>query len=464
MTNRINKEKNRYSCSNKFRIQNNQNYCKDYSLKYNICNLLPQVSKYSTLNLIEDLKGEIQKYPEILSQIFPNRYKYNHKQFSLFWRGGRNINYISKLLAKSKNEKNFSLDERDLDLLEEHFKRKFGNRVTNYYHIINQYKNSKISLIIFIELIELELGKISGDVKVTYGELARILGRHENYVYHIRKYILSQNNRRYNPNYKFDLETLKDFKTNLRIIFRNKARNSLSYIDKYIQLNPDLKEYLYEKVTIKNPHFFKTIDCEKKAYWFGFLCADVKITGKKYGYMIRLELATSDRERLIKFANAIGFDVERITDRKRWYYDKNGILKLKKSSYIQYKSRSMLQDLLKNGLSTSASNRGLPNFVWNLNNSNLALAFLLGFYDGDGSWFGGYSAEIYSSNKEILIQIKRAFQIEYPVRKTKNKVVDSFTGEIIHRAAYRITLGVKLFEKMIKSYDGSMKRKRPSEF
>ncbi|MHA1235249.1 MAG: hypothetical protein ACTSQL_09230 [Promethearchaeota archaeon] len=41
-------------------------------------------SKYSTLDLIEDLKREIQKHPEILSKIFPNRYKYNHKQLSLF--------------------------------------------------------------------------------------------------------------------------------------------------------------------------------------------------------------------------------------------------------------------------------------------------------------------------------------------------------------------------------------------
>lgn len=367
-------------------------------------------------------------------------------------------------MAKSENEENFALDEKDLYLLEEQLRYNFGNQASNCYYLIKQYKDSKISLKTFIGLIELELGKISSDIELTYGELALILGRHKDYIYHIRKYILSQNNRRYNPNYKFDLETLKEFKINLIVIFRNKARNSLSYIDKYIQLNQDLKEYLYEKVTIKKPHFFKTIDCEKKAYWFGFLCADVKITGKKYGYMIRLELNTSDRERLIKFAKVIGFDVERIKDRERWYYDKNEELKLKKSSYIQFKSRSMLQDLLKNGLSTSASNRGLPNFVWNLNNSNLALAFLLGFYDGDGSWFGGCSAEIYSSNKEILIQIKRAFQIEYPVRKTKNRVVDGFTGEIIHRAAYRITLGVELFEKMIKSYDGSMKRKRPSEF
>ena len=123
----------------------------------------------------------------------------------------------------------------------------------------------------------------------------------------------------------------------------------------------------------------------------------------------------------------------------------------------------MIGDLLKNGFSSSANNRGLPDFVWT-SKEKLALAFLLGFYDGDGSWFGGRSAEIYSSNKELLIQIKQAFKIEYPVRKTKNQVVNDLTGQIVHRAAHRISLGADLFERMIDSYDYSMERKRPPRF
>ena len=59
------------------------------------------------------------------------------------------------------------------------------------------------------------------------------------------------------------------------------------------------------------------------------------------------------------------------------------------------------------------------------------------------------------------IQIKQAFKIEYPIRKTKDQVVDDLTWQIIHRAAHRISLGAELFEEMISSYDGSMERKRP---
>lgn len=62
------------------------------------------------------------------------------------------------------------------------------------------------------------------------------------------------------------------------------------------------------------------------------------------------------------------------------------------------------------------------------------------------------------------IQNKQAFIIEYPVRKTKDQVVDDLTGQIIHRAAHRISLGAELFKEMIGSYDGSMERKHPPRF
>lgn len=44
------------------------------------------------------------------------------------------------------------------------------------------------------------------------------------------------------------------------------------------------------------------------------------------------------------------------------------------------------------------------------------------------------------------------------------QVVDDLTGQIIHRAAHRISLGAELFEEMRGSYDGSMERKRPPRF
>ncbi len=398
----------------------------------------------------------------MLSLIFPSRYKYNHKQLSLLWRRGKNINYVSKLLAKIKNERNFSLDEIDLNLLEQNLSRKFGNRVRNCYYIIRQYKDSKISLKLFIELIELELGKISGDIEVTSGELANILGKHTDYIYHIRKYILSQTSRRYNPNYKFDLETLEEFKAALRMHLKEKAKVSISFIEKYINLNPDLKEYLFERVTIKNPHYFELIDTKEKVYWFGFIFADALIK-KKYRYTFKFELNSLDRERLVKLADLIGLDTERIKDRKRIYHDANGNLKIKEYSYIQFKSKRMIEDLLRNGYSSSVMGAGLPEIIKRAN-EDMALVFLLGFFDGDGTWYGGRSAEIYSSNKMILMDIKKKFKIKYPIRTTKEPVIDKLSGKKIHRAAHRLTLGADLYEKMMRNYANRMKRKRAPQF
>jgi len=58
-----------------------------------------------------------------------------------------------------------------------------------------------------------------------------------------------------------------------------------------------------------------------------------------------------------------------------------------------------------------------------------------------------------------LKSIKQTFKIEYPVRKTKDQVIDDLTGQIIHRAAHRISLSAELFEETIRSYDGSMELK-----
>ena len=478
MTNTNIKKDNQQSCSNTSISRKKHNSCeRDYSIfnkiKYNIDMTnknvkednnygVIQESEYSTLDLIEDLRLEIQKYPEILFQLFPHRYRYNHNQLSLFWRGGKNINYVIKLMAKFKNKINFSIDNKDLEMLEKRLRGRFGNRASNCFHFIKQYKFKQRNFKIFIESMKKELGQISGDIKVTYGELAILLGKHEDYIYSLRKYILNPTNRRHNPNYKFDLETLQEFKVALRILLKEKTKNSLSFINKYINLNPDLKEYLFERVTIKNPHYFNSIDTIEKTYWFGFICADALVK-QKYRYTFKFELSSLDRERLVKLAGLLGYDIERIKDRKRRYYDDNGKLKIKEYSCIQFKSKRMIEELLGNGYSSSAMGTGLPEIVKKAE-EDIALAFLLGFFDGDGSWCGGRSAEIYTSNKMFLMEIKKKFKIEYPIRTTKKALIDKYSGEIIHRASHRLTLGANLYEKMMRNYPYSMKRKRAPQF
>lgn len=94
----------------------------------------------------------------------------------------------------------------------------------------------------------------------------------------------------------------------------------------------------------------------------------------------------------------------------------------------------------------------------------IALAWLLGFYDGDGTYVSGRHAMIYSSNKKLLDEIKSLFGIENQVRTsydfTKDELIElrEIKGT---KNVYALTLGPSMFDFMMESYDRSMARKRP---
>jgi hypothetical protein len=100
---------------------------------------------------------------------------------------------------------------------------------------------------------------------------------------------------------------------------------------------------------------------------------------------------------------------------------------------------------------------------------NIALAFLLGFYDGDGTLDkrgNQISARIYSSNKMFLDQVKEAYGIENDVHiNTKPGEIRYIFGEpVVSRGYYLLTLGVNVFIGMLKSFSDSMQRKRSLEY
>jgi len=93
----------------------------------------------------------------------------------------------------------------------------------------------------------------------------------------------------------------------------------------------------------------------------------------------------------------------------------------------------------------------------------VALAFLLGFFDGDGYYSGVKSARIYANSKQFLEHIKDLFNIKNRVceDKTPGETLWVFDEIYISKGMYSLALGPKLFEKMLKSYNLSMQRKRP---
>lgn len=108
----------------------------------------------------------------------------------------------------------------------------------------------------------------------------------------------------------------------------------------------------------------------------------------------------------------------------------------------------------------------LTNIEWWLTTpGQVALAFLLGFYDGDGSYKGGRKAVIYASSKPFLKQIKELFEIENRILTCKEPGEEAlvFDHKYISSGFYSLALGPKLLDMMMNSYEYSMERKRPQD-
>lgn len=113
--------------------------------------------------------------------------------------------------------------------------------------------------------------------------------------------------------------------------------------------------------------FFKDIDSESKAYWLGFLLADVTISGTT----ISLWLHRKDAGHLAKFRSAIG-GTHPITE-----YAYRGA----PSSRIYLRSAIMVGDLYRHGVTANKSFTASPPEIM----PDLRRHFWRGVFDGDGN-------------------------------------------------------------------------------
>ncbi len=94
----------------------------------------------------------------------------------------------------------------------------------------------------------------------------------------------------------------------------------------------------------------------------------------------------------------------------------------------------------------------------------VAHAWLLGFYDGDGTHNGGFSALVRSSSKKLIQEIKFLFGSPNKVltlREPGSKVM-AFDRLITSKGFFGLTVGTDVFKRMLLSYKDSMLRKRPN--
>ena len=433
----------------------------------------------NTKNLIEALQNELKYYSEEIAEILPNRVeKYKDYWLSTIW--GYSKKYVNTLKKELKRNPNKKINEFAIKKLRENLELELGDNITRCKLILNLYQENKISGFEFLNRLRSEMGRVSGQIPITFEELGYILVGSTRFIPHIWDRINYSTRKNYNPDYKFTLERLTQFKENLKIILGKNAQECLKLIERYIRTNPDLKEYKNQQYRVENPHIFEELNEVDKLYWFGFLCADGWFIEKTQ--RLGFELAKKDKERLEEYVKFIGLPQDRIKERIKYTEDKSGNITSNDMCYVIFICKPLINKLLEYGFRDTTSKtepklKQLPPTITNLiseakmealqgqfisNNINLmkipelkywcytksgklALAWLLGFYDGDGHHMGGRSASITSSSIPFLKQVKQAFMIRNQVREYK------FPS---------LSLGPDLFDAMMYSFRYSMLRKR----
>ncbi len=447
-----------------------------------------KLQSYSTIKFIQDLFNELESQPEALAKIFPERvYHFSDVDLSQFWKGNDKFIEGKKYYKQNQNPM-YEIKENDLNILKEKSINTFGAKSIGLIEITRQYKSDEITMFEFIDKFKNELGRISGEVKVSKTELSFLFGMAHNYISTISKRLEDRDNPNFNPSFAFSKEVLGGLVDNLSV-FKFSFRKVLDIIERFISLNPDLKEYSGQQYTITNPNFFSDIlQSPTVAYWFGFLCADGYVSNVRNNYEIGVDLSIKDEDHLKKFGELVGFDESRILYRVR-IQCYNSEIKVYKTNEVKFSCKSMYNALTELGLSELKSDRisVLPiikeairlakkeaeniDVPWSETSyGKVAHAWLLGFFDGDGRYngrtnprAGKYSAQIYSVSRDILEEIKNLFGIRNEVRVKVNPGDKMFVFDklVISKGFYRLTLGPDVFKRLLQSYTNSLDRKRP---
>lgn len=325
-----------------------------------------------------------------------------------------------------------------------------------HIQIMTVKKESVYSTLNLIDNLVNELGPLP--------KASILLGHGSTYLSDLKQRITNSKVRGYNPNYKFSEQNLEKFQNNLKKSLGNKAINCLLFIKRYQELNKNLKEYSNQQYSDDlRADFFRKVDTLEKAYWLGFLYADGSVVmdyrGKPW-YLISMELSIKDKDQIIRFCKALNLNPILIKERDRTKKNKEE-WRTYQLVYLRFRCKPMVEDLMNIGFSSSKSLRKSIPIIFNKKtpiNRKLFLAWVLGYYDGDGN---ANSTRITSGSKEFLEQIRLKLNIQYEVKIQYEKgKISNFDNIIATKSHWRLSLGASLFNEMMRTYKNSMPRKR----
>lgn len=264
--------------------------------------------------------------------------------------------------------------------------------------------NQTYNIFMLIKDLKREIKKILHIKTLSDENLSLILGQAKSHIETIK------NSSRKSISYQIAEKFIESYKNNLKNQFRDKNKDAIKFIIKYQDSN--LLKWSNSENLIMNFHpdlkfnYFEKIDTKKKAYWLGWIFAEGYLCKDKTNNIVKFGVEISNKDIILikRFTTDIGYNLKHKHIRKK----SNTIM-------IYTSSRVFVKNLIDRF--TIDLNKEIEEIIGKKKSKNiefgerkLDLAFLLGFYDGDG--IQGETA-IISGSKIFLKQIKKRYNFYY---------------------------------------------------
>ncbi len=198
-----------------------------------------------------------------------------------------------------------------------------------------------------------------------------------------------------------------------------------------------------------NLNYFKNIDSIEKSYWLGWLFAEAwisvsqKFNRNSQDYYFGVEVECNDMILIKRFIKAIEMNPYKVVVNKR--HDKKDYYMVR----VMFSNELFVSNLVNNGFPVASRHTEKKSGVIRMpyfNDRSFALAFLLGYFDGDGSISSGdrFRPRIKSKSKEFIKDIQDYFNISYNIETYQYIKNDGNIGK-----SFKLELPRHLFNKMM---------------
>ena len=303
--------------------------------------------------------------------------------------------------------------------------------------------------VILIEAIRKEFEYIYG-IQVNNNELSSFLGFNENYI--TKKYYNIRNGKKgYITSEKYDQikEILIVFSSEIGHIVSEELKKALEQYEDFLSRHYLIRSSNRSKLYHPNlkEKFFETINTNENAYWLGIMYSDGYIVEEfdKYRtyYRIGLKAKIEDEELIDKFIRTLGLNPEYKHRYKELQNIEGDVYEIEYFR-IHFANQIMAGDLIRQEVFPRKSRIiRLPC----LDSCELYLPFLLGCFDGDGEQG---TSRLWSGSRKFLVDVKKMFGIQNEIQFRKSNL----------GLAWGLSLGPRLFNAMLDSYEDSIPRKR----